>query len=550
MARTPLFDDIHRELGVARFCEARRLSTDDGRAIADEIGRRCAGRRRTRREWLQFVGSTGLVGAVASVASRNQPLRAAAASRASARIAIVGAGLAGLACADALAERGIVATVYDANERTGGRCWSLRGFFPGQVAERGGEFIDTPHKTMLRYAKRFGLALEDVTKKAGETSYFFDGRAVAEAEVIEEFRAFVPVLHADLRRLSNEVTALSPTSVDMAVDRTSLAEYLDGSNALGIPAGPIAKAAITSAYLGEYGLETDEQSCLNLLMFIHADRRSKFTPFGVFSDERYHVADGNDRIVEGLTAALPRSVQLGMQVVAARRTGAGAIELTFAGPGAPPPQTHDVVVFAIPFTVLRTVALDASLGIPAAQRAAIDNLGYGANAKLLVGFDGRPWAAQGSNGTAYSDLPDHQLSWETNRVNSSASRAVVTDYASGDRGASLDPALVQAATEAFLDDFDRVYPGAAAVASRRGDGSAIAHLEHWPSNPLALGSYTCYRPGQFTSIAGLEGAPAGNVYFAGEHANSFYEWQGFMEGAALSGVDVAAAILRGMKKAG
>jgi monoamine oxidase len=44
-------------------------------------------------------------------------------------------------------------------------------------------------------------------------------------------------------------------------------------------------------------------------------------------------------------------------------------------------------------------------------------------------------------------------------------------------------------------------------------------------------------------MAGLERIPAGNLFFAGEHANSFYEWQGFMEGAALSGVAAAQSIL-------
>ena len=544
MPRTALAARVHRALRIARLCEVRRLSTSDGLAAVREWEHASASGT-TRREWLKLVGSAGVAGAVASIATPLGRLHAAAAGPS---VGIVGAGLAGLACADALAERGIVATVYDANDRTGGRCWTLRGFFPGQVAERGGEFIDTPHKTMLRFARRFGLALEDVTKKAGETTYYFDGQHVPEAAVVDAFREFVPVLHADLRRLSNEVTAFAPTPVDVAVDNTSLEAYLNGANALGVAASPIAKAAINSAYLGEYGLETDEQSCLNLLMFIHADRRSKFTPFGVSSDERYHLTDGNDGIVQGLTAALPQPAQLGMHLSAVRRTAAGAIELTFDGPGAPPPKTHDVVVLAIPFSVLRTVTLHANLAIPAGQRAAIDNLGYGANAKLLVGFDGRPWTASGSNGTAYSDLVDHQLNWETNRVRASATRGVLTDYASGDRGASLDLVGVQPAAEAFLQALDLVYPGAAAVASRRGDGSVVAHLEHWPSNPLALGSYTCYRPGQFTSIAGLEGQPAGNLYFAGEHADSFYNWQGFMEGAALSGIEVASSILRAAKK--
>ena len=69
------------------------------------------------------------------------------------------------------------------------------------------------------------------------------------------------------------------------------------------------------------------------------------------------------------------------------------------------------------------------------------------------------------------------------------------------------------------------------------------HLEHWPSNPLTKGSYTCYRPDQFTTMAGLEGVQVGNLFFAGEHTNSFYEWQGFMEGAALSGIAAAQSIL-------
>ena len=55
-----------------------------------------------------------------------------------------------------------------------------------------------------------------------------------------------------------------------------------------------AAKAIEEAYVAEYGREIDEQSCLNFLLFIHADRRSKFTPFGVFSDERYHIVEGND----------------------------------------------------------------------------------------------------------------------------------------------------------------------------------------------------------------------------------------------------------------
>jgi monoamine oxidase len=238
-----------------------------------------------------------------------------------------------------------------------------------------------------------------------------------------------------------------------------------------------------------------------------------------------------------------------MTLVAAKRTAAGRIELTFETGGGVVSRTHDVVVLAIPFTVLRHVDLHASLELAPEKRAAIDLLGYGTNAKMMVGFNGRPWIAQGCNGTAYSDLANHQLTWETNPKRAAASRGVLTDYSSGLRGRHLDTSAVQQEAERFLSDLDQVLDGSQSSVSRRADGTIVAHLEHWPSNPRTLGSYTCYMPGQFTTIAGLEGIPAGNLFFAGEHANSFYEWQGFMEGAALSGIAAAAGILQAAKAA-
>lgn len=204
------------------------------------------------------------------------------------------------------------------------------------------------------------------------------------------------------------------------------------------------------------------------------------------------------------------------------------------------------MVLAIPFTILREVELHPNLAIPANQLTAIEELGYGTNAKMMIGFTGRPWRALGSNGTAYSNIAtidaNVQTTWETNPTLGSDNRGILTDYSSGPRGAQLNPAAVQTEAGQFLEGLNLVYPGVLGAASRVGE-RYLAHLEHWPSNRLMKGSYTCYRPGQFTTIAGLEGIPVGNLLFAGEHTNSFYEWQGFMEGAALSGIAAAQSIL-------
>src|SRR5688572_21292095 len=55
-------------------------------------------------------------------------------------------------------------------------------------------------------------------------------------------------------------------------------------------------------------------------------------------------------------------------------------------------------------------------------------------------------------------------------------------------------------------------PVAAAVPLLNGELFARAH---WPSEPNALGSYTCNQPGYFTTMEGWLGEPAGNLAFAG-----------------------------------
>lgn len=456
------------------------------------------------------------------------------------RVAIVGAGLSGLACADRLQSGGVVPVIYEAQSRAGGRCRSLRGTFPGQVAELGGEFIDTQHKTMLGFANRFGVALEDVGKEPGEETFFFDGVHYTEDEVIAEYRVLVPRMREDMKASSGAPTAFSATAADITLDNTDLATYL-ATRAADLP---LIRQLLTIAYEGEYGLDAGDQSCLNLLLFIHADRRSSFQPFGVFSDERYHVREGNDRIVEGLLSDFTGAVEFGRALRGLRRTAFGEYELRFAT-GAP--VTADAVVLTLPFTVLRTLDLDPSLGLSAAKRHAIDTLGYGMNAKTMVGFDARPWATTyGANGSAYSDLPMVQQVWETNPADAGLG-AILTDFASGTRGMQLRTDRVQSQVGAWLTGLDAVWPGVAAAATR--DGRAVrAAIAHWPSSPWALGSYTCYKPGQFTTVAGYEGQRAGHLHFAGEHADSFYSWQGFMEGGCLAGHAAADALLADVKK--
>ena len=85
------------------------------------------------------------------------PWRARAATL---RVVVVGAGLAGLAAAHELLERGHDVTVLEAQSRPGGRVLTLRSpFADGLYADAGAARIPHSHDLTLAYARRFDLEL-------------------------------------------------------------------------------------------------------------------------------------------------------------------------------------------------------------------------------------------------------------------------------------------------------------------------------------------------------------------------------------------------------
>src|SRR5262245_4386069 len=260
MGRSDAFRRLRRAIRLALDSDHARVSPREAIERAAE-SQRAHLKRHDRRRFLGGVAAGVATAALAPLGPG--AVRARAVPLAPGSVAVVGAGLAGLACADTLAGRGVTATVFEGSARIGGRCFSLSGLFPGQVAERGGEFIDTTHIAMRGYANALDLPLEDVSKSPGEVFYFVNGQHHDEAEVVEEFRAFVPAMHADLRRVGRP-TANSFTDDDRELDLISLAEYLDSRGA-----SRLLCAVIDVAYTTEYGLEISQQSCLNFLLFIH-----------------------------------------------------------------------------------------------------------------------------------------------------------------------------------------------------------------------------------------------------------------------------------------
>jgi monoamine oxidase len=520
--RTPLFAALRRLLALTR------AANRPGAPPVDELVELAGAGRPSRRDVLRAgVGAVGLAAAGAPV----RPAWGQVGSRRgrqAARIAVIGAGLAGLRATQLLAAAGLEPTLYTAESRAGGRIVSAGGLLgPGLVTELGGEFIDSGHEDLLQIVRELELGLIDVpAEEAGlATAYHFGSRAYSEAALTAAFRHVAARIAADQRRIGGDVDFRHANAFARSVDRMSLAEYLTRAGAR----GPI-YALFDVAYAGEYGLDIDRQSSLNLLL-VGPATDPMHAIFGD-SDERYKVRGGNEQIVRGLAAQVGGRIVPDSPLVAVRRRG-GAYALQFAGRSKA--IVADVVLLCLPFTMLRQVDLQVEL--PPVKRQAIATLGYGTNAKLLLGFRHRAWHDRGDNGSAFTDA-GFQNCWD-NGTGSPGPAGGLTLFLGGRPGLGVGTGSPDDQVARFLPALEAVFPGS--VAARNG----LVGRAFWPDRPWAHGSYACYLPGQWTSIAGSESSPVGNLFFAGEHCSR--DFQGYMNGAAQTGRQAASLIMHRLR---
>jgi monoamine oxidase len=357
-------------------------------------------------------------------------------------------------------------------------------------------------------------------------TYFVNGRHYTHAQAA---RAFVPIAAKILEDYDalGDVVNFETEGGGGALDRMSIAQYLDRIGATGW-----LRELLEVAYVTEYGLDVDEQSALNFVFLIGTGDLEDADAFSLLgeSDERYKVRGGNQQLVDELARRGDPQSQRLHRLVAFRSRGDG-FTLPFQSGGRAIDEDADVVILAIPFSLLREVRMDVEL--PPVKTKAIQELAYGANAKVLVGFRSRPWEKQGYSGATYSDQP-FQLAW-ANSLLQPGTAGGLTLYSGGKLALEAGEGTQEEAARRLLVGIERAYPG-----TTREQNGKVSRF-HWPTFPWTKGSYSCYTPGQWTTIAGAEGLPVGNLFFAGEHCS--YDFQGYMNGAAQSGADAAEAVM-------
>ncbi len=467
------------------------------------------------------------------------------------RIAIVGAGIAGLNAALTLQDAGLSCSLYEASNRVGGRMHSdATTWTDGMVSEWCGEFIDGDHETLHALIQRFGLKTVDLEQgraKQMQRVMYFCNRYYSAEEQAEDFQALAPILQQQMQDAGFPTTHTHFTETGYRLDHLSaydwIEQYVEGGHDK--PLGHLLDNACT----GYFGLDSHVQSSLNLVyMFGPRISEKSSTTTGAMQGSS-KILGGNEQLPRAIARSLPQeSIHLNHQLAALKRDSNDSLTLSFATASGLSEVLCDHLILALPFSTLRHVDYRQA-GFDALKQTAITQLGYGTISKLFLQFDTPYWYQNGpwprvNNGFILTDL-DIQTLWDAS-PGQTGTGGLLVDYTSGHRGAAYAPPTAYATTtdsvkiqhyaHQCIEQLEQVFPGIGAHYTGR------AALSYPTGDPFLLGSYSCWQVGQCTHFGGYEGMRQGPIHFAGEHCS--VEFQGFMEGGAREGARAAREIVR------
>ena len=440
-------------------------------------------------------------------------------------VTIIGAGMAGLSAALDLHRAGWRVTVLEARDRVGGRVHTVRSFSNGLIAEGGGEYIDTNHTRMLAFAKEFGLLLGEVGSWQGQTGDWgaYDGKAGQSNDTAVwgfDLGSEYDKMWAALAELAKQMPdPAHPESAPNAreLDKRSAADWINAQTA-----HPLARRAFADHIRSEYTCEPENFSMLDL-----ARNAAMYYSSVNILNPTYRIVGGNDQIPRAIASLLP-DVRMNAVVMSVNIQPQKVIVAYKQGD-----MVHtinsDFAMLAIPLTTARLIDFNGSL--PQAHQNMVSEISYGAVTKVMIEYRKRFWHDTGWNGRLSTDQAIVQTWDATSHLE--GERGIITAYTGGEPGVKLSALSDEERTKTTVAVIEKIFPGSSDLIENT---ATVA----WMNEPFTRCSYMALAPGEVTAHWKTLSAPAGRLFFAGEHATVY---QGFMEGAVESGQRAAKNIM-------
>ncbi len=501
----------------------------------------------TRRQFLARVAAVGGFGAayasmralgMTGEAGTGRPLQLPRA-RSGTRVAVLGAGIAGLVSAFELKQAGYEVTIIEARQRVGGRNWTLRrgtriemtdgstqtcGFAEGQYFNAGPARLPSHHRTVLGYCQRFGIALE--TEVNQSRSAFMcapqvnNGQPFRIRQAMSDTRGHLTELLSkaiNRGRLDDQLTRddreRMVAFLHLYGDLNKDGEYRGSARAgYKVTPGAYDRVGVAAEPLAMHAL-LDADLWLAIL----------FDEFIEWQATMMQPIGGMDRIPHAFEAELDAVIKRGQEVQFLRNSEQG-VKVTYRDvqDGTLATLEADYVICTLPFHIL--AGIDNNLSAPV--KASLRRVKY--DHSLKVAFEApRFWEDQQIYGGISYVKNDCGLVWYPSHGFQSPTGIVLGAYANGEAAQRLGDQPLAARIAAASASIEQVHPGCSHL------------LEHgvnvtWHKIPYSLGPWV--RPWEGGNDNDPEdfqrlNQPDGRVYFATANLSQIPGWQ---EGAMLS----------------
>jgi len=437
-------------------------------------------------------------------------------------VVIIGAGMAGLACAQRLQEAGVDFLVLEAADRIGGRVQTNYTLGGGRPFEIGALMIHGKRVITHSWLREFGMHARPLPT-VRRARFWWNGR-------VERLPLPGNLLHRTIgiRAFYQGAFTLPKRLVAYDGPALSLAEWLERQTAL-----PGAKLLVNLLYAHASAADVDalgvrgpaEESAL-------ADEEFGYTNF--------QVVEGYDALVSRRAAPLLDRIRLKTRVTAIRSSGRGARIELMDGQGQEGEVRAKHVVVTLPLGVLQSDAVTFDPPLPERKRAAIRAIAFGDAMIILLRLRNSDLARRlGDFGLLWGEGP---TSFHRPYVATRDPPDILDGFIVG-REARRRAALPdREVLELTMEDLRAIVPPSV----HPGEVEAFT-CSRWPVHPFTRGGYSFLPPGGTVQHRRDLAAPVdGVLFFAGEATHTHGE-PATIHGAIETGYRAAAEVTQSLR---
>ncbi|SCY28837.1 flavin monoamine oxidase family protein [Flavobacterium caeni] len=414
-----------------------------------------------------------------------------------AKVVVIGAGLAGLGAAYQLRQRGIDCVILEAQGRIGGRVFSQR--MDDLVVELGAEWVGESHTRIRELCVEFKLELQN---NQMDTGLIYKGQyhPPAQWDSSADWKAKFQTLLEEYRKM-NEVDK-------MKLDQYDWWRYLVNNGCQG-----------RDLDLRELTDSTDfGESIRHVSAFAAMAEYAESSPK---NEMDLKIKGGNNLLAQRMADAIGReSILLQHKVTRVVQDASGV--KVYCGNGKM--FEADKMICTLPTFALR--AIDWQPGLPQEKIDAINQLQYARINKHAMLYGQRFWPAEAFD--LVTDQLPHYFYHATK--NQRSEKGVLISYTIGDKAAVVANQSDGWNAAEVLRTLQPHFKTAPMLQQQN---------FYWGSNDYTQGAYALYKPGQWFNVKPVLQQDFLHTSFAGEH---LADWQGFMEGALVTGEQAARRI--------